>query len=81
MVLGNNLIATKKLKEDYVTDNNENHNIESESQRGVVIHKLYRKLKWLNRALFNPSAKHVTRKKELNNKLEKPICDVNATWL
>ena len=37
MVLGNDLIATKKLKitVDYVTDNNENHNSESESQEAL----------------------------------------------
>ena len=45
-----------------------------------MIHKLYEKIKWLNRALFTPSAKHVTRKRKLNNKLEKLICDINAIY-
>lgn len=41
----NNLITTEELKEDYVIDSNDKHNIERESQKGVVIHKLHEKIK------------------------------------
>ena len=49
-----------------VADSNEKHNIESESEKSVVINESsQKKKKWLNRALFTVSAKHVTLKREL----------------
>ena len=36
------------------------------------------KEKWQNRAPFTVGAKHVTRKRELNNKLKKLIFNTNA---
>ena len=38
-------IKSKKIRVNDVTDSNEKHNIESESQRGVVINKPTRKNK------------------------------------
>ena len=31
---------------------------------------------WVNRALFTVGAKHITRNRKLNNKLEKLICTI-----
>ena len=70
-----NLIATGKLSGLYYL---KKHNIESKSQGDVVIRKLSGKIKMTNRALFTLSAKHLTRKRELNKKLEKLICNINT---
>ena len=63
-----------------VTDSNEKHNIESESQKGVVINKATRKNKngWIGRCL--PLVQDMQLEKEnWNNKLKGLICNTNAT--
>ena len=44
---------SKKIRVNHVTDSNEKHNNESESQRGVVLNKPIRKNKnrWIGRGL------------------------------
>ena len=72
------LLTKIKIRVNDITHSNKKRNIESESQRSVV--KIHGKnKKSLNRAVFSVSAKHVTRKRELNNKLKKLICNTNTT--
>ena len=62
-----------------VIDSKGKHNIERESQRGVVIYKPARRIKMTEWGVVYCSAKHVTRKRELNNKLKELICNTSAT--